>query len=127
MGLSKSLYFIGSSLGTLSLLIYLAVKPIFSLWISFFISLIAPIIIFGYLILKHKITKSDVIKVTFSGGVVRILFSWVSIKVFPPSVIRDIWDIFMPYINALYMGLSYVLIFSLFGLIFLKFNKKNKV
>jgi hypothetical protein len=65
--------------------------------------------------------------VTFSGGVVRILFSWVSIKVFPPSVIRDIWDIFMPYINALYMGLSYVLIFSLFGLIFLKFNKKNKV
>lgn len=128
MRISASPYFLGSGLGILSLFIYFLVEPkMLSLWISFFISLILPIVIFGYLIKKAKIKKADFVKVSLSGGITVIIIAWISIKVYPPFVIRDIWDIVTPYINALYIGVTFSLIFSFIGFVFVKmFNKKNE-
>ncbi|WP_027408455.1 hypothetical protein [Anoxybacteroides tepidamans] len=123
----QSAYFLGSGLGILLLLLFLLARLVFSLWIAFFLSLIVPIGIFVYLIKKNRIKKAGFIKASFSGGIAFIIIAWIGIKIFPPSVIRDVWDILMPYIRAGYMGVIFSAILNLIGFVFVKqLDNKNE-
>jgi hypothetical protein len=123
----KSPYFTGSCFGVMTLLLYLVIKINLGLWSSFFCSLILTMIIFGYLKFKNQIVTKDILKVSFTGGITFTLIVWIGIKLFPPSVVRDLGDIVMPYIWASLMGFLLMVVFISLGFTLQKFKKDKGV
>ncbi|HBI05290.1 MAG TPA: hypothetical protein DDY49_14830 [Paenibacillaceae bacterium] len=98
---------------------FLILKIYFSLWSSISISLIFSLILFG--LYSHKLCKeSEIIKLSIGTGTLFIIFSWVGIKLFPPTKIRDLGDIIMPYFNSFFTGLIIIAFFLLVGIIIKK-------
>lgn len=115
--------FIRSALfGTLLISFYLLLwKLSLSSLIAFIISLVITTTITTIYSHKINLKSMGVIQLSVGTGIAFIILAWVIITLFPPTVIRDIGDIFNPYLKSLVYGLITIVIMPSFNLF--KFRK----
>ncbi|MGM9985855.1 MAG: hypothetical protein ACI35O_01385 [Bacillaceae bacterium] len=98
-----------------SLLIFIIFRGVFDLIVAFSLSLFISLIVYGAYIKKKNPTNREIIYVSLGTGLFFIIFSSIGIKLFPPTHIRDIGDLIMPYMNAFIFSFWLMVSYLAFG------------
>lgn len=81
-------------------------------WIALGLSLIVPFFVMAFYFRYSPVNKKLLILFSLTSGLTFIIVGWLGIWLFPPTIIRDLWDIIQPYFNILFesivlMGVTY--------------------
>jgi len=104
-------FFKGIIFSLILLILFTMLSKAVGFWIGFIFSLIISSFIFVFYSNKKKLLRKQSIFISFSTGIFFIIFAFIGITLFPPQQIRDLGDLFMPYINALILGVSSIVVF----------------
>jgi hypothetical protein len=111
-------YLIGITFSLLLLLCFILLRNRIGLWEAFGFSLLISTFAFVFYVNKKRSKFKEIILISIGTGIFYIIFASIGIKLFPVEEIRDVGDIFMPYLNAFIFGLCTFICFIAFGSFF---------